>query len=78
MKSRMTWEEIKATYPDQWVGLSNVKWDGHAPNVASAIVEYFGKTGTEPLKKQIAGEDMYTTYTGKDNMCPLGCLTVMS
>ncbi len=77
MDKRMTWAEIKENYPDQWVGLSKVEWDGHAPNVQSAIVEYAGKSGSEPLRKQIAGEDMYTTYTGADDMCPLGCLTVM-
>ena len=71
---RMTWEEIVDKYPDQWVGLSQVEWDGNAPNVQSAIVEYVGKSGGEALKRQIAGEDMYTTYTTPDNLCPLGIL----
>lgn len=76
MDKRMTWEEIKAAYPDKWVGLSKVEWEDEA-NVQSAVVEYVGDSGGDALRRQIAGEDMYTTYTGTDNMCPLGGLTVL-
>ena len=39
MEKRMTWKEIEETYPDQWVGLTDVEWDkpGGA-NVVSAVV----------------------------------------
>ncbi|MBQ7515591.1 MAG: hypothetical protein IJS96_04860 [Schwartzia sp.] len=70
---RMTWEEIVDKYPDKWVGLSEVEWKD-AGNVRSAVVKYVGKSGGEALRKQIAGEDMYTTYTTPDNLCPLGLL----
>ena len=73
MDKRMTWEEIENTYPDKWVGLSQVEWEDEA-NVKSAVVAYVGDSGTEPLKKQVAGEDMYTIYTTPDNLCPLGIL----
>jgi len=73
MGKRMTWEEIENTYPDKWVGLSQVEWEDEA-NVKSAVVVYVGDSGTEPLKKQVAGEDMYTIYTTPDNLCPLGIL----
>ena len=73
MDKRMTWEEIENTYPDKWVGLSQVEWEDEA-NVKSAVVVYVGDSGTEPLKKQVAGEDMYTIYTTPDNLCPLGIL----
>ncbi|MBQ7479379.1 MAG: hypothetical protein IJT01_10900 [Selenomonadaceae bacterium] len=76
MDKRMTWEEIKTAYPNKWVGLSQVEWKDEA-NVKSAIVSYAGDSSKEPFLKQVAGEDMYTTYTGTDEMCPLGCLTVM-
>ena len=33
---RMTWDEIVAKYPDQWVGL--IEEEGAGPNVTSAIV----------------------------------------
>ena len=73
MDKRMTWEEIKATYPDKWVGLSKVEWKNSA-NVRSAVVEYVGDCGGDALRRQIAGEDMYTTYTTPDNLCSLGIL----
>lgn len=73
MDRRLTWEEIKAQYPDQWVGLSQVEWKDGA-NVRSAVVEYAGQSDHEPLMRQIAGEDMYTVYTTPDNLCPLGIL----
>ena len=74
MNKRMTWEEIENTYPDKWVGLSEIEWDGHPPDVRSAIVKYVGKSGGSALKRQIAGEDIYTTYTTPNNLCPLGIL----
>ena len=73
MKTRMTWEEIEKQYPDQWVGLSNVEWEDGA-NVRSAVVEYAGKSSAEPLRRQIAGEDIETVYTTPNNLCPLGIL----
>lgn len=73
MDKRLTWEEIEKQYPDQWVGLSNVEWEDGA-NVRSAIVKYAGKSSTEPLRRQIAGEDIETIYTTPDNLCPLGIL----
>ena len=75
MDTRMTWEEIKAKYPDKWVGLSKMEWKDGA-NVRSAVVEYVGDSDHEPLTRQIAGEDMEAVYTGSDDMCPLGCLAV--
>ena len=59
MEKRMTWEEIEKTYPDKWVGLSKIDWEDES-NVRSAIVEYVGDSGGEALKKQLAGEDMFT------------------
>ena len=73
MNQRMTWEEIKETYPDKWVGLSKIEWKDGA-NVRSAVVEYVGNDDHEPLKRQIAGEDIEAVYTTPDNLCPLGIL----
>ena len=73
MDKRMTWEEIEQNYPDKWVGLSHVEWEDEA-NVKSAVVEYVGDSGTEPLKRQIAGEDIETVYTTPNNLSPLGIL----
>ena len=73
MEKRMTWEEIKAAYPDKWVGLSKIEWKDEA-NVRSAVVEYVGNSGGDALRRQIAGEDIETVYTTPDNLCPLGIL----
>ena len=75
-KERLTWDEIEAKYPDKWVGLSKVDWDGEPPNVRSAVVSYVGESDDEPLRRQIAGEDIYTTYTTPDNLAPFGFLGI--
>ena len=64
MEKRMTWKEIQETYPDQWVGLSEVEWEEpKSPNVVSAVVKYTNKTSDELYGMQISGQDVYTTYT---------------
>ncbi len=36
---RLTWEQIRASYPDQWVALTDVKYmDDDEINVESAVV----------------------------------------
>lgn len=38
-KQRLTWDQIRSTYPDQWVALMDVKYmDDDGINVESAIV----------------------------------------
>lgn len=68
---RMTWEEIKKKYPDQWVGLSQVEWDGEAPNVRSAVVEYVGKS-RDIQRRILAGEDIHMNCTMSDSAYPFG------
>ena len=63
MNKRLTWDEIKTQYPEQWVGLSDVEWNGSAPNVRSAIVKYAGKSSYEIWKRQFAGEDVFLSST---------------
>ena len=64
MAKRMTWDEIAKTYPDQWVGLSEVEWDKpEGANVVSAVVKYTDKTPDELYDMQIDGQDVITEYT---------------
>ena len=63
---RMTWDEIVAKYPDQWVGLTDVDWENEA-TVRSAVVKYSDKTSSELLRMQIRGE-LYSTYTTPANL----------
>ncbi|MBR2214582.1 MAG: hypothetical protein IJ849_02350 [Selenomonadaceae bacterium] len=64
---RLTWDEIKAKYPDKWVGLSKIDWKDDA-NVSSAVVIGASDSDDEFLRLQIAGEDVHTTYTTPYNL----------
>ncbi len=65
MEKRMTWKEIQETYPDQWVGLSEVEWNGGS--VGTAVVKYTDKTSDELYDMQIDGQDVITKYTTPQN-----------
>ena len=65
MGKRMTWDEIAKTYPDQWVGLSEVERNGGS--IASAVVKYTDKTADELYDMQIDGQDVQTIYTTPQN-----------
>ena len=65
MAKRMTWKEIQETYPDQWVGLSEVEEDDNG--IASAVVKYIDKTSDELYDMQIDGQDVETIYTTPQN-----------
>lgn len=69
----LTWQEIKAKYPEQWVGLTNVTWEGHPPNVKTATVKYVGSSG-DIQSKILAGENIHMDCTMDDYDCPLGAL----
>lgn len=73
MNKRMTWEEIEKKYPEQWVGLTDVEWNGHAPNVRSAIVKYAGES-YDIWKRKLAGENIHINCTMHDDMYSLGFL----
>jgi hypothetical protein len=61
MAKRMTWKEIQETYPDQWVGLTDVERNGGS--VHSAVVKYTDKTADELYDMQISGQGIITKYT---------------
>lgn len=48
MGQRMTWEEIKSSYPEQWVSLENVEYDSDGEVVAGIVV------GNGPDLKEVA------------------------
>lgn len=67
MNNRMTWQEIKNTYPDQWVGMTDMEWvDGQ---LKSAVVKYTDKSGNELIGMQLDDpENFYCSYTTPDNV----------
>ena len=75
MDEILTWEEIKQKYPEQWVGLTDVTWEDHPPNVKTAAVKYVGSSG-DIQRRIIAGEDIHMNCTMSDDACPLGALMI--
>lgn len=74
---RLTWDEIVKKYPDKWVGMSKIDWKDET-NVRSAVVIGVSDDDYEFLKRQFAGDDVFTRYTTPDNLCPLGFLVSAS
>lgn len=70
MPERLTWDEIQEKYPDQWVGLVDIKWKNDS-NIESAIVKYIDKSKDELLMMQIKDE-IFSCYTTPDNVFQLG------
>ena len=62
LEKRLTWEEIKRNYPDKWVAMSQIEWKDDA-NVRSAIVVGASDDNNDFLRRQFAGEDVFTRYT---------------
>ena len=57
MLERLTWKQIQEKYPDQWVGLVDVKYvnDDNA-TIESAVVKYYDRTQDELTERMLNGE----------------------
>ena len=64
---RMTWAEIKAAYPDQWVVIGALERDPETREFLSGIVLGAGKTRREPLEQAgpLNGETRAHYWTGR-------------
>ena len=74
MAKLMTWKEIQETYPDQWVGLSEVERNGGS--IASAVVKYTDKTADELYDMQVSGQGVITKYTTPETF-PYGQVLIL-
>ena len=76
---RMTWEEIKGKYPNQWVGLVNVEYvEDDGVTIESAVVKYSDKTGDELfLTAMKNGEALNIRHTNVNSQLQLGMVEVM-
>ena len=73
---RMTWREIQETYPDQWVGLTDVVYvNDDGISIESAVVKYFNMPKGELTRKMLDGE-IEAVYTTPDNKFQLGMVGV--
>ena len=78
MAARMTWEEIQKKYPDQWVGLIDVKYvDDDGISVESAVVKYTDKSKSDLTRLVLKGE-IISRYTTPDNIFQMGMIGVQS
>ena len=66
MTKRMTWNEITAAYPNQWVGLRDVIRKDTSADVASAVLAYTDKSRTELLRMQIREGNLVTMHTSPE------------
>ena len=72
MADRMTWEEIQKKYPDQWVGLVDVKYvEDDGISVESAVVKYTDKSKSDLTRLALKGE-IISRYTTPDNIFQMG------
>ena len=77
IEKRLTWEEIQKKYPDQWVGLDDVKYvDDDGISIESAIIKYLDKTKSELTRMALKGE-IVSRYTTPDNIFQLGMVGVL-
>ncbi|MCL2719483.1 MAG: hypothetical protein FWE14_11970 [Lachnospiraceae bacterium] len=76
--SRMTWSIIMDTYPDVWVGITNVMWEKNGGTIESAVVEFTDKNGGELTEMQINSNGSFmAVYTTPDSVLQLGMVEAM-
>lgn len=64
---RLAWDEIISRYPDQWVGLSGIRYlDDDGVTIESAIVSGTG-TKNDMFRRQIDGDADYVLCTKAEN-----------
>lgn len=72
VNERMTWEQIQMKYPDQWVGLVDVRYQNDdGISVESAIVKYTNKKKSELTRLVLKGE-IIARHTNPEGYIQLG------
>ena len=76
MLKRMTWNEIREKYPNQWVGLTDVEYEeDNISTIRSAIVLRTNKTKSELTLEQINSNGaVIARYTDPDRLFQLGAV----
>jgi hypothetical protein len=76
MDERLTWEEIAERYPNQWVGLTDVKYEqSNNATIRSAVVSYTSCSRDDLLEMMFDGKCI-ARYTTPDNVFQLGMIGV--
>lgn len=78
MVERLTREQMETKYPNQWLGIKNIKYrNNDGITIESAEVVYVGKNKDELLEMQIDGTDgIFGWYTSENNL-QLGLVGVL-
>lgn len=77
MAERLTWNQIQEKYPDQWVGLTDVKYiDDNGISVESAVVKYIDKTKGELTRMVLRGE-IVSRHTNSEGHLQLGAVGML-
>ena len=72
--NKMTWKEIQEKYPDQWVGLIDVKYvEDDGISIESAVIKYLDKPKGELTRMALRGE-IVSRYTTPDNFLQSGAV----
>lgn len=70
---RMTLEEMRKTYPNMWLGISNVAKTGHG-GIISADVVFTNKTASELAMMSIEHKGVEPFFTTPDNTFHVGAV----
>lgn len=77
MTERLTWEQIQKKYPDQWVGLVDVRYrNNDGISVESAVVKYKDKTKAELTRMVLKGE-IVSRHTNPEGHLQLGAVEIL-
>lgn len=77
MTERLTWEQIQKKYPDQWVGLVDVRYrNNDGISVESAVVKYVDKTKSELTRMVLKGE-IISRHTNPEGHLQLGAVGII-
>jgi len=77
MTERLMWEQIQKKYPDQWVGLVDVRYrNNNGISVESAVVKYKDKTKSELTRMVLKGE-IISRHTNPEGHWKLGAAGIL-
>ena len=75
---RLTRKQLAEKYPDQWLGLTDIKWkNDDGVTLESAEVSYTDKTSKELLMMQIETNGKVKAWYTNERTLPLGMVEVM-
>ncbi len=75
MIERLSYQEIKERYPNQWVGLTDVEFESDDVTVKSAVIKVTGKTAEELGIMTLNKEIQMPYYTTPDNVFQMGAVS---